>query len=107
MDSKDLKEVQECIRKSLTNGFMDKVTLAINNALKPLDDILHTHEKRITVIEKDEKFCPHHKDNTEKLNTHDTMLRAAKINSWIMHAQWFVIATLSSLVAYLLRGHIH
>lgn len=106
MDSNDLKEVQECIERSLTNGFMDKVTLAINNALKPLDDILHNHEKRITVLEKDDKFCPHHTSNTEKINKHDTLLRDSKLNTWIMHAQWFIIATLVGFVAYMLRGSV-
>ena len=105
-DAEIKKAIKETLQNGFVNGVMDKVKLAINESLKPITDILNSHENRINVVEKTDYFCEHHKENTKMLNEHETILKGSKANCWIMHAQWFVITVLVGLVAYMLRSHL-
>ena len=94
--SKMEKDFIQEIKKVLNNGIMDKMKIAMTEALEPFRKEMNEHTTRINSLEVKGGTCANHEKISEKINK-------ANYNVWVIHAQWFVITVLAATVAWVIR----
>ena len=89
-------EIKKIIKDTISNGLMDKVKLAVIDALNPLIIKMNDHADRIKSLEVQGGKCEQHDCMMNKINK-------ANFNTWIVHVQWFAITVLVGIVAWILK----